>query len=260
MRPSRPIPRRGPHRGPLSFWAQKREKAKENHKEHKDAQGAQGKRREEKGGGGAGKGRKGKRRKAGRGKGGGGRERKEDWGVWGAAPRPGRGWAPPAPAMARPADVPDRAAVGGGQEVQEVHEIQERPCGATDEAAQPSLQPSFSASCVRQHALNLQPICGICGFSLVVLPAVAGPQICPNLRFPAACRCVPTLPVSREGRVDGGDCPRRIARTLCVFAEKGARPSLQASNLPRFLSIFRLRGRPGWGRLWGRKAGSEMKR
>ena len=35
-----------------------------------------------------------------------------------------------------------------------------------------------------------------------------------------------------KGRVDGGDRPRRIARTLCVFAEGGCQPSLQTSKLP----------------------------
>ena len=67
--------------------------------------------------------------------------------MWGAAPRPGREKFSLHPRHV--CDVPARDAPGGAQEIQEVHEIQERPCGATDEAAQPSLQTSFPASCVR---------------------------------------------------------------------------------------------------------------
>ena len=61
----------------------------------------------------------------------------------GRCPTPRQGEVRPAP-PARPADVPDRDAPGDAQEIQEVHEIQERPCGATGEP--PTKPPSFQTS------------------------------------------------------------------------------------------------------------------
>ena len=114
---------------------------------------------------------------------------------------------------------------GAAQEIQEVQEIQERPPSGRRTSRQPNFQTSKLPS-----------------FPSCVLPAVAGPKsarICAICGFPAACGCVcPILPSVVKGRVDGGDRPRRIARPLCVFAEKGRgqaskHPSLQTSTKPR---------------------------
>ena len=49
------------------------------------------------------------------------------------------------------------------------------------------------------------------------------------------------FPAVVKGRVDGGGRPRRIARTLCVFAEKG-RLCLRTSTLPNKVGFGRIGG------------------
>ena len=65
--------------------------------------------------------------------------------------RAARDWALRRSALRASLPCPSLAAApGGGQEIQEIHEIQERPYGATDEATQPTFQasrpPNFQAS------------------------------------------------------------------------------------------------------------------
>ena len=112
--------------------------------------------------------------------------------VWGAAPRPGR-----AKFALHPRHVLRTCLSGtrwgpsptlrGAQEVQEIHETQERPQAGDGRGRATKLPSLPPASRVRQHALNLQPICeppkvfrakrrNICGSpNLAVLPAGAGP-------------------------------------------------------------------------------------
>ena len=81
-----------------------------------------------------------------------GKKEKGIGGWWGSAPRPGR-----AKFALHPRHVLRTCLTGthqAAQGIQEVHEIQERPCGATDEAASqaskpPNFQTSLPASCLR---------------------------------------------------------------------------------------------------------------
>ena len=129
------------------------------------------------------------------------------------------------PGQARPQDVPSR--------VQGVP----TPCRGVGQRPTPlAPNPLFLSPFPLSPLCPLCSPCAPCGESSGSPAGGSRPLICPNLRN----RRFPRRRASIEkGRVDGGDRPRRIARTLCVFAENGAPPPLKSAPASG-----------GWRRAW----------